>query len=72
MNGVKLMSRKPIVIRFFAPGIKETVQALLNMNEDKMRQGASQFILLISSPGGDAFRGLRAYNPRKKRKTGRD
>lgn len=30
--------------------------------DDKMRQGAQEFILLISSPGGNAFYGLSAYN----------
>lgn len=60
--GVVSMQGKPTVIRFFAPVIEETVYALINIVDDKMRQGAQEFVLLISSPGGDAFYGLSAYN----------
>jgi len=56
------MQGKPTVIRFFAPVVEETVHALLHIVDEKMRQGAQEFILLISSPGGDAFYGLSAYN----------
>ena len=56
------MQGKPTVIKFFAPVLEETIHALLNVVDDKMRQGAREFILLISSPGGDAFYGLSAYN----------
>ncbi len=56
------MQGKPTVIKFFAPVIDETVNVLINTVDEKMRQGAQEFILLISSPGGDAFYGLSAYN----------
>lgn len=56
------MQGKPTVIRFFAPVVEETVLALINIVDEKMRQGAREFVLLISSPGGDAFHGLSAYN----------
>lgn len=56
------MQGQPTVIKFFAPVVEETIQALLDTVDDKMRQGAREFILLISSPGGDAFYGLSAYN----------
>ncbi|MGE0826651.1 MAG: ClpP family protease [Candidatus Binatia bacterium] len=56
------MQGKPTVIKFFAPVIEETVQTLLSVIDDKMRHGATEFVLLISSPGGDAFYGLSAYN----------
>lgn len=56
------MQGKPTVIKFFAPIQEETVQALIDIVDDKIRQGAREFTLLISSPGGDAFYGLSAYN----------
>lgn len=56
------MQGKPTVIKFFAPVIDETVNVLINTVDEKMRQGTQEFILLISSPGGDAFYGLSAYN----------
>ena len=56
------MLGKPTVIKFFAPVIEETIYPLLETIDDKMRHGAREFVLLISSPGGDAFYGLSAYN----------
>ncbi|MGE0679359.1 MAG: hypothetical protein AB7P69_00395 [Candidatus Binatia bacterium] len=56
------MQGKPTVLKFFAPVLEETVHALINTVDDKMQQGAWEFTLLISSPGGDAFYGLSAYN----------
>jgi len=50
------MSTKPVVIRFFAPVIDATVNALT------MKQGIEDFIILISSPGGSVIHGLSAYN----------
>lgn len=56
------MSPKPVVIRFFAPVIDVTVNTLLNTVDQKMKQGITNFIILISSPGGSVFHGLSAYN----------
>jgi len=56
------MPVKPIVIRFFAPVIDVTVNALMNAIDQKMKQGISDFIILISSPGGSVIHGLSAYN----------
>lgn len=53
---------KPVVIRFFAPVIGSTVNALMNAVDQKMKQGITDFIILISSPGGSVFHGLSAYN----------
>jgi len=53
---------KPTVIRFFAPVLDATINALMNAVDQKMKQGVSQFIILISSPGGSVFHGLSAYN----------
>ena len=56
------MSTKPVVIRFFAPVIDATVNALMSAIDQKMKQGAKEFIILISSPGGSVVHGLSAYN----------
>ncbi len=53
---------KPVVVKFFAPVIDVTVNALMKAVDQKMRQNASDFIILISSPGGSVFHGLSAYN----------
>ena len=56
------MNQKTVVIRFFAPVIDVTVNALLNAVDQKMRQGIRDFIILISSPGGSVPHGLSIYN----------
>ena len=50
------------VIRFFAPVIDVTVNALLHTVDTKMQQGMTELVMLISSPGGSVFHGLSAYN----------
>ncbi len=49
-------------IKFFAPIVPETIAALMQIVDGKLRQGAKHLGLLISSPGGDVFHGLTAYN----------
>jgi ATP-dependent protease ClpP protease subunit len=56
------MSTKPVVVRFFAPVIDATVNALMSAVDQKMKQGMKDFIILISSPGGSVIHGLSAYN----------
>jgi ATP-dependent protease ClpP protease subunit len=56
------MAMKPVVIKFFAPVIDVTVNALMNGVEQKMKQGTENFIILVSSPGGSVPHGLSAYN----------
>lgn len=56
------MASNPIVIKFFAPVADLTINALMSAIDSKMREGADEFILLISSPGGTVFHGLSAYN----------
>lgn len=56
------MTKKPVVIKFFAPIIDVTINALMNAIDQKMRQGVRDFTILISSPGGSVFHGLSAYN----------
>jgi ATP-dependent protease ClpP protease subunit len=53
---------KPTVIKFFAPVNETTINALMNVIENKMKQGVTEFSLLISSPGGSVMHGLSAYN----------
>ena len=56
------MVTKPVVIKFFAPVIDATVNALMNAIDQKMKQGIRDFIILISSPGGSVIHGLSTYN----------
>jgi ATP-dependent Clp protease, protease subunit len=56
------MNTKPVVIKFFAPVIDITINALMNAIDQKMKEGVKNFIILISSPGGSVFHGLSAYN----------
>jgi ATP-dependent protease ClpP protease subunit len=56
------MAIKPIVIKFFAPVIDATVNALMNAIDQKMKQGIRDFTILISSPGGSVVHGLSTYN----------
>jgi ATP-dependent Clp protease protease subunit len=56
------MAMKPVVIRFFAPVIDATVNTLMSAVDQKMKQGAKEFIILVSSPGGSVLHGLSAYN----------
>jgi ATP-dependent protease ClpP protease subunit len=56
------MATKPVVIRFFAPVIDATVNALMNAVDQKMKQGTKEFVILVSSPGGSVIHGLSAYN----------
>ena len=56
------MSNKPTVIKFFAPVIDVTTNALMTAIDNKMAEGATEFIIVISSPGGSVFHGLSAYN----------
>jgi len=56
------MPRKPTVIKFFAPVIDITINALMSAIDKGMAQGVTEFIILISCPGGSVFHGLSAYN----------
>jgi len=56
------MSTKSVVIKFFAPVIDVTINALMNAIDSKMKEGVTNFTILISSPGGSVFHGLSAYN----------
>jgi ATP-dependent Clp protease protease subunit len=49
-------------VKFLAPVTAESVNALMQSVDRKIAQGAKQMSLLISTPGGDVFQGLSAYN----------
>jgi ATP-dependent Clp protease protease subunit len=56
------MSELPTVIKFLAPIIDVTTNRLMEVLDQRMKQGQREFILLISCPGGSVFHGLSAYN----------
>jgi ATP-dependent protease ClpP protease subunit len=49
-------------IKYFAPVVPESIAALMQIVDGKLKQGAKKLGLLISTPGGDVFQGLSAYN----------
>jgi ATP-dependent Clp protease protease subunit len=53
---------KTVYIKFFARVDQGTISALMSAVEQKLAEGAREFVLLISSPGGTVFHGLSAYN----------
>ena len=53
---------KKFYIKFFAPVVPETVAALMQIVDNKIKNGYEELGLLISSPGGNVFHGLSAYN----------
>jgi len=56
------METKSVVIKFFAPVNETTINTLMEVIDKKMKEGISNFTLLISSTGGSVFHGLSAYN----------
>jgi ATP-dependent protease ClpP protease subunit len=56
------MTSAPVVIKFFAPVVEGTINALMRVIDEQMGKGVARFTLLISSPGGSVFHGLSAYN----------
>ena len=56
------MNDNTVYIKFFT-GVQETsIARLMAVVEEKLRDGATHFVLLISSGGGTVFHGLSAYN----------
>ena len=49
-------------VKFFAPVMQESINVLMQVVDKKISQGARQMGLLISTPGGDVFHGISAYN----------
>jgi len=57
-----MQNNEKFYIKLFAPIVPETVAALMKIVDDKIRTGKKELGLLISTPGGDVFHGLSAYN----------
>lgn len=56
------MPNNKVVIKFFAPVIDSTINALMSEIDERMKSGATEFTILISTPGGNVHFGLSAYN----------
>jgi ATP-dependent Clp protease protease subunit len=56
------MANRPTVIKFFAPVMDATINALMQAVDQKLTAGQRDFTILVSSPGGSVFHGLSAYN----------
>lgn len=56
------MPANKFYIKFFAPVVPETVAALMQIVDTKLKEGITELGLLISTPGGNVFHGLSAYN----------
>lgn len=55
-------SKKTVYIKFFVGIDRNTVAKLTTLVQEKLKEGAERFVLLISSPGGNVFAGLSGYN----------
>jgi len=53
---------KPLVIKFFAPVVDKTANALMKVIDDAINRGVKEIVLLISTPGGSVFHGISIYN----------
>ena len=56
------MPEKTVYIKFFSSVSEKSVKNLMNVIEQKLKEEASKFVLLISSGGGNVFAGISAYN----------
>lgn len=56
------MPTNTFYIKFFAPVMQESINILMQVVDKKLAQGAKKMGLLISTPGGDVFHGISAYN----------
>ena len=55
-------AKKPCWIRFMAPVVPPTVNALFQSIDQAIGAGADHLHLMLSSPGGSVFHGLSAHN----------
>lgn len=56
------MASETFYIKFFAPVMPDSINALMQIVDRKISQGAKKMVLLLSTPGGDVFQGMSAYN----------
>ncbi len=54
--------KRSLYIKFFAPVNSNSVNPLMNIVDQKLREGIERFVFLISSPGGSVFHGLSVHN----------
>jgi ATP-dependent Clp endopeptidase proteolytic subunit ClpP len=56
------MDRKTVQIKFFTGVNEASVKNLMSVIEQKLGEGVRRVVILLSSPGGNVFHGLSAYN----------
>lgn len=56
------MPERKVYIKFFSSINQNNVKALMSNIEGKFQSGNSNFTILLSSPGGEVFSGMSAYN----------
>jgi ATP-dependent Clp protease protease subunit len=61
-GGGGFMSQKTVQIKFFTSVKEEAIKKLMEVVEQKLTEGATRFVIAISSTGGTVFHGLAAYN----------
>ena len=54
--------KRTTYIKYFAPVDGNSVNPLMNIVDQKIREGVERFVFLISSPGGSVFHGLSVHN----------
>ena len=58
-----MAANRSVVIRFFAPIEANSINALLSVVDQKVKEGVHRITLLLSCPGGTVFHG-RKKQPR--------
>ncbi|MGI0102125.1 MAG: ATP-dependent Clp protease proteolytic subunit [Nitrosotalea sp.] len=56
------LNSKSVVIRLNGPINNQTINSLMAVIDNKMKEGVRDFVLLLSSHGGDTAAGLTGYN----------
>lgn len=56
------MPQQTVYIRYFGLIDDDKVKRLMAELEKKLKEGIDRFVILISSPGGNVFQGISAYN----------
>lgn len=54
--------KKTTYVKFFAAVDGNSINPLMNVIDQKIREGTQRFVILISSTGGSVFHGLSAHN----------
>lgn len=56
------LKSRSVVLRLNGPINNSTINSLMNIIDSKMQEGVRDFVLLLSSHGGDTAAGLTGYN----------